>query len=97
MNVRYFFVADVQRRQRLTIDYCPTDEMIGDFFTKPVGEAKFCCFRNIIMNISHDACGPVDMDGLMTIHNEKMLKRFNMVLEGPITDNYRRNEHNQPT
>ena len=37
MNVRYFFVADVQKRNHVTIEHCPTDEMIGDFFTKPLG------------------------------------------------------------
>ena len=94
MNIRYFFIADVQKRQHITIDYCPTDEMIGDFFTKPVRGAKFRRFRNIIMNISHDEYGPVDMDDLMTIHNEKMLKRFNPVLEGSATDSYKNCEHN---
>jgi hypothetical protein len=93
MNIRYFFVADVQKRQHITIDYCPTDEMIGDFFTKPVGGSKFRRFRNIIMNISHDEHGPVDVDELMIIHNEKMLKRFDMVLEGSILDSYRTDEH----
>lgn len=41
MNIRYFFVADVLRRKHITIEYCPTDEMIGDFFTKRLGGAKF--------------------------------------------------------
>ena len=68
--------------------------MIGDFFTKPVGGAKFRCFRNIIMNVSHDEYGPVDVDELMAIHNEKMTKRFDMVLEGTIADKYEMDEHN---
>ena len=79
MNIRYFFVVDVLQRQHITIAYCPTDEMIDDFFTKPVRGAKFCRFLNIIMNIIHDEYGPVDMDKLMTIHNEMMEKRFDMV------------------
>ena len=74
MNIRYFFVGDVAKRQHITIEYCPTDEMIGDFFTKPLGGAKFRRFRNIIMNISHDEYGPVDVDALMVVHNEKMQK-----------------------
>ena len=45
---------DVQKQQHVTIDYCSTDEIIGDVFTKPVGGTKFCHFCNIIMNISHD-------------------------------------------
>ena len=52
--------------------------MIGYFFTKPLGGAKFRRFRNIIMNINYDEFGPVDMDELMAIHHEKMQRRFKM-------------------
>ena len=77
MNVRYFFVADVLKRKEAVLRYCPTDEMIGDFFTKPLGGAKFRRFRNIIMNITQDEHGPVDVDELMAIHYEKMKERIN--------------------
>ena len=59
MNIRYFFVADFNEQKHFTLKYCPTDDMKGDFFTKPVGGAKFRRFRNIIMNISHDEYGPI--------------------------------------
>ena len=86
MNVRYFFVADVQKRNHVTIEHCPTDEMIGDFFTKPLGGAKFRRFRNIIMNIKHDEHGPVDVDALMVVHNEKMKKKMEMSVPHESTD-----------
>jgi hypothetical protein len=79
MNIRYFFVGDVAARKHIKIEYCPTDEMIGDFFTKPLGGAKFRRFRNIIMNISHDEYGDVDMDELMAVHQTKMQRRFDMM------------------
>ena len=79
MNIRYFFVADVIKRKHITIEHCPTDEMIADFFTKPLGGAKFRRFRNIIMNISHDEYGHVDMDELMAIHEAKMKRRVELV------------------
>jgi hypothetical protein len=71
-------VGDVMKRKEVTLQYCPTDEMIGDFFTKPLGGAKFRRFRNIIiiMNISHDEHGPVDVDELTAIHYEKMKVRI---------------------
>ncbi len=72
MNIRYFFVADVQERKQITMEYCPTDEMIGDFFTKPLQGAKFRRFRNIIMNITEDENGPVDIDEIMEIHYRKL-------------------------
>ena len=70
MNIRTLFVADMQKRQYITVDYCPTDEMILDLFTTPAGRAKLCHLRNIIMNISDYEYGPVDMDKLMTVHNK---------------------------
>jgi hypothetical protein len=72
MNIRYFFVADCQKRGHVQIRYCPTDEMIGDFFTKPLGGSKFRRFRNIIMNCSHDDFGPVNMDELMKAHYSRI-------------------------
>jgi hypothetical protein len=77
MNIRYFFVADVQERKEITMEYCPTDEMIGDFFTKPLQGAKFRRFRNIIMNITEDENGPVDIDEIMEIHYKKMEDKRN--------------------
>ena len=78
MNIRYFFVGDVCKRGHIIIKHCPTDEMIGDFFTKPLGGAKFRRFRNIIMNISHDEHGAVNIDELTAIHQAKMKKRIEM-------------------
>ena len=79
MNIRYFFVGDVAARKHINIVYCPTDEMIGDFFTKPLGGAKFRRFRNIIMNITHDEYGDVDMDELMAVHQAKIQRRVEMM------------------
>ena len=36
INIRYFFIKDRYDKKELTIEYCLTDEMIGDFFTKPL-------------------------------------------------------------
>ena len=79
-NIRYFFVADVAKHKHITLQYCPTDEMIGYFFTKPLGSAKFRRFRNIIMNCSFDDHGPVDVDALMKVHEEKMNKRISAAI-----------------
>ena len=49
MSISYFFMADCQKRGQVTIKYCLTDKMISDFFTKPLGAAKFCRFHNIII------------------------------------------------
>ena len=36
INVRYFFIKDKADRKELSIKYCPTDDMVADFFTKPL-------------------------------------------------------------
>jgi hypothetical protein len=51
INIRYFFVADRVKRNEVSIKYCPTDDMVGDFFTKPLSGAKFRKFRRIILNL----------------------------------------------
>lgn len=49
MNVRYFFVTDQVERENLQIEYCPTNEMLGDFLTKPLQGSKFQKLRNEIL------------------------------------------------
>jgi hypothetical protein len=38
----------------MTVEYCPTEEMIGDFFTKALQGSLFKKFQNLIMNVSED-------------------------------------------
>ena len=35
----------------IEIVYCPTDQMVGDYFTKPLQGKKFKDFRNFIMGL----------------------------------------------
>jgi hypothetical protein len=49
LNIRYFFLTDQVEKGNLTIEYCPTGEMIADFMTKPVSGVKYGEFRSDIM------------------------------------------------
>ena len=49
-DIKYFYITDLIRRNELEIEYCPTDDMIADYMTKPLVGAKFEKFRKIIMN-----------------------------------------------
>ena len=49
-----FFVTDNIGKKHLRIEYCPTDDMIADFFTKPLQGTKFRRFRALILNLSDD-------------------------------------------
>jgi hypothetical protein len=42
LNIRYFFLTDQVEKGNVTIVYCPTDDMVGDFHTsKPLQGEKF--------------------------------------------------------
>ena len=49
LNIRYFFLTDQHDRGNVSIEYCPTDQMVGDYMTKPLQGNKFIRFRNLIM------------------------------------------------
>ena len=48
-NIKYFYITDLIERGKVMIKYCPTDEMIADYMTKPLVGAKFAKFRTTIM------------------------------------------------
>ena len=49
MCVRYFFIKDRVDAGDFKVVHCPTTEMVGDFFTKPLQGKLFLYFRAIIM------------------------------------------------
>ena len=51
IDIRYFFIKDCIEKQKLEVEYCPTDDMVADFLTKPLQGAKFNKFRKQIMNL----------------------------------------------
>jgi hypothetical protein len=50
INIRYFFVADRIASREVKVEYCPTGDMVADYFTKPLQGTLFRKFRDIIMN-----------------------------------------------
>ena len=49
INIRYFFFTDQVKKGNLSLEYCPTDEMLGDFMTKPLQGSKFSFFKSRLM------------------------------------------------
>jgi hypothetical protein len=71
-------VTDKIKSNEVTLAYCPTDQMIADFFTKPLQGQKFRFFRDFILNIEPDTdvvllnvCyGPIPNAGSSSFHDE---------------------------
>jgi hypothetical protein len=51
IDIRYFFVTDRIKHGEMRIEYCPTGDMVADFFTKPLQGSLFRKLRAIILNI----------------------------------------------
>ena len=52
INIRYFFASDRISNGELRVEYCPTGDMVADFFTKPLQGSLFRKFRDVILNLS---------------------------------------------
>ena len=63
INVHYYFIKDRVETRDLVIRHCPTEEMLGDHFTKSLQGALFRKFKAEIMNIPDDLdMGEMGMD-----------------------------------
>ena len=51
INIRYYFVTDRIKQRELTVEWCPTGDMVANFMTKPLQGALFRKFRDQIMGV----------------------------------------------
>ena len=55
INIRYFFVTDRIAANEVSVEYCPTGDMVADFFTKPLHGSLFKKLRDQVMNVDPEA------------------------------------------
>ena len=53
VHIRFFFIKSQVDDGKLQIVYCPTGEMLADYFTKPLQGRLFHLFRAVIMGWAH--------------------------------------------
>ena len=70
IDIRYYFITDRVKAGRVDIEYCPTEEMTRDFFTKPLQGRLFRVHRDDIMGVTAN-----EFMGYKDAYNE--LKRVN--------------------
>ena len=54
MEIWYFFITNNIRRNKLLVEYCPTGDMLGDYFTKPQQGSRMRRSRVSILNLPND-------------------------------------------
>lgn len=62
IEIAYFWVHDLVKRNIIKLEYCPTTEMFADYFTKPLQGATYKYIRGKIMGdspcVTHDGSVP---------------------------------------
>jgi hypothetical protein len=53
IDIRYFFIKDRLGIEGIEVEYCPTEQMLADFFTKPLQGNLFRRLRAIVMGHKH--------------------------------------------
>jgi hypothetical protein len=51
INTRYFFITDRMTKKELSVAWCPTEDMTGDFWTKPLQGSSFRRLRDLVMGV----------------------------------------------
>ena len=49
MHIRYFYVTKQVHNKAIHITHCPTEEMVANFFSKPMQGSLFTKMRNYVM------------------------------------------------
>ena len=51
IHVRYYLITDRDKKKEFKVMYCSTEEMMADFFTKPLQGTQFVKFRGAVLGI----------------------------------------------
>ena len=70
IRIRYFFIKDRVDSGDFQIVYCPTEEMLGDFFTKPLQGKKFLQFRKHVLGLPDDDIKEGVGNDVLQSHND---------------------------
>jgi hypothetical protein len=82
INIRYFFITDRFSKEEVSVVWCPTGGMIGEYATKPLQGALFRKFRDHIMGVTPARnSGPGKTDGGVgkTETNKSMPKKGKVI------------------
>lgn len=52
VDIKYHFIRSTIKEGKMTLVYCPTDEMVADAMTKPVSKVKLMRFSGVMFGVS---------------------------------------------
>ena len=58
MDIQYFYVGDHIQNKTLSLQHCPTEEMLADYFNKPLQASLFIHLQNHIMGAEFENVNP---------------------------------------
>ena len=75
-DIKLFYITDLIGRQEVMVKYCPTDDMIADYLTKPLTGSKFKLFRDKILNLTgkHHRVEQQECVGIHNKNNKNYMK-----------------------
>lgn len=87
VNINYFFITLSAKKDKKTMKYCPTSDMMADNFTKLLQGDLFCKFRPVIMSDVADGELSWEQDYLDTPPNSHKCVGGEESLLAQMTDN----------
>jgi hypothetical protein len=52
LSIRYHFVRKFIKRDEAIIEYCPTEDIVADLLTKPIGGRQFATLRDKLVCVN---------------------------------------------
>jgi hypothetical protein len=77
INIRYFFITDRIARKEIAMQYCPTKEMVANYFTKPLQGMLFYKFRDQNMGVVPMDTIIGDQGSVLDDHSTKAPSKIN--------------------
>jgi len=53
IDIQYFFIKEHVQTEGISIEHCPTDEMLADFFSKPLQGNLFWHFHDMLLSYAY--------------------------------------------
>ncbi len=73
INIRYFFISDWVNVKEVSLHWCPTKEMVADFWTKPFQGSHLRKLRDYIMG--RVRCVKPKTDGVSMVKTKTAKKK----------------------